>query len=88
MNTYIQETTSAVPMSDVLAMLSHLSRANKKWLANRLFEEVENAEEEDCDSRETIIRDLKQAREELRLYDEGKIQFKSAEDLLHEIQNN
>ena len=66
-----------------------LSSRNKQWLAERLIEsnqpDTPATQAEEAMSKEEILSDLRQAFHEVKLYQEGKIQFRRAEELLDEL---
>ncbi len=62
----------------------NLTRSNKKWLADHLYESVES-EKTAAQSKAETLAQIDKALKEFKLIQEGKLQARPVEELLNEL---
>lgn len=62
-----------------------LSRKNKKWLSDKLLQSAKTDEDEPVMSKDEILSDIRESIREMKLNDEGKLEFKSVKDFINEL---
>jgi len=71
-----------ITLDGVLRMLSGLSRSNRKWLADRLYESVR--EEEKTKEHDAECMMLYPTFKQVKALKEGKLETRNVEELLNE----
>ena len=80
---------ATISMDALYTFLKSLSLGsdNERWLAEKLIEDAEDTEDTEYISKEEILAGIDAGLKELKLAREGKLQLKSAEELLEELRN-
>lgn len=78
---------ATISLDSLLTPLLSLSKSNKKWIADHLYENIrqEEADTEKPMTKEELMADLKEAMQEVRDIKAGKIKAQTMEELLNEL---
>lgn len=78
---------ATISLDSLLTPLLSLSKTNKKWIADHLYEDIgqEKATTEKLMTKEELLADLKEAMHEVRDIQAGKNKAKTMEELLNEL---
>ena len=78
---------ATISLDSLLTPLLSLSKSNKKWIADQLYEDIgqEKATTEKLMTKEELLADLKEAMHEVRDIQAGKNKAKTMEELLNEL---
>lgn len=77
---------ATISLDSLLTPLLSLSKSNKKWIADHLYENIRQEEAAtDFMTKEELLADLKEAMREVRDIQAGKIKAKTMKELLSEL---
>ena len=75
---------ATISMDSLWQMIQSLSTQNKKWLSDKLIQDL-HEEKDKRISKEELLAKIDNGLKEIRLYQEGKLELKTLEEALDEI---
>lgn len=78
---------ATISLDSLWVTIQSLSLNNRKWLANKLHENIREQEEEAYISKEEILAGIRSGLEDLKAVREGKIKATSMDELIKELEN-